>query len=225
MEKITDELLFKYVPIVDDILIKEIEEQTNYEYKFSDDFEKKMKKLIFQEKHHNLYKFLRSPLKMVASIVIVIVLSIFTVTMSVEARRLLFFEKMQEIWEDSFLYKYYMEQTSESIFFEPDFIVEGYELKNYTANDIAAVYEYYNSDTNQQYNISQELVTDGKKVIFDSSFDFKETIAVGELIVDVYRYDNGYVRAYAEYNQYIFNVDADDLTNKELKEILENWIR
>lgn len=225
MKKITDEMLYKYVPIVDDILIKEIEERTNYEYKFSDEFEKKMKKVIFQEKHRNLYKIINSPLKLVASIVIVILVSVFSVTMSVEANRIIFFEKLQAIWEDSFLYKYYVDESSQIHFYEPGYVVEGYEQKKYISNEIVSLYEYYNSDTHQQYNLSQEMVTDGKQVVFDLEYDSVETVNYGILRVDIYRYQNGYVRAYTEYGQYIFSIDADNLSNNQIKKIFENWIK
>lgn len=225
MEMITDEILYKYVPIVDEMLIKEIEDQTNYEYEFSDDFNRKMKKLIFQEKHQVLYKFFRAPLKYVASVIVIIVASLFMVTMSVEANRIIFFERIQTIWEDSYLYKYFADEGNQIVLYEPEYIVEGYELINHIENDIVSLYEYYNVVTEQQYNLSQEMVTEGKKVVFDLSYDSKEVVNVGNCVVDIYRYQNGYVRAYTEYQEFIFTIDADNMTNEDLLKIYENWIQ
>lgn len=225
MNRITDELLYKYVPIVDEMLVKEIEENTDYEYEFSDIFEIKMKKLIFEEKHQKLSKIIKSPLRMIASIVIVVFLSLFTVTMSVEAYRIEFFAKVKTIFEDSFEYKYYVEEDSEGIIYEPQYIVEGYELIRHDENDISSIYEYYNYKTNQQYNLTQELVTDGKNVVFDLEYDSLEKIEIGEFNIDIYRYEDGYIRAYLEFGQSVFIVEADNLSEEEIKKIIVNWIK
>ena len=225
MNRITDELLYKYVPIVDEMLVKEIEENTDYEYEFSDIFEIKMKKLIFEEKHQKLSKIIKSPLRMIASIVIVVFLSLFTVTMSVEAYRIEFFAKVKTIFEDSFVYKYYAEEDSEGIIYEPQYIVEGYELIRHDENDISSIYEYYNYKTNQQYNLTQELVTDGKNVVFDLEYDSLEKIEIGEFNIDIYRYEDGYIRAYLEFGQSVFIVEADNLSEEEIKKIIVNWIK
>ena len=225
MNRITDELLYKYVPIVDEMLVKEIEENTDYEYEFSDIFKIKMKKLIFEEKHQKLSKIIKSPLRMIASIVIVVFLSLFTVTMSVEAYRIEFFAKVKSIFEDSFVYKYYVEEDSEGIIYEPQYIVEGYELIRHDENDISSIYEYYNYKTDQQYNLTQELVTDGKNVVFDLEYDSLEKIEIGEFNIDIYRYEDGYIRAYLEFGQSVFIVEADNLSEEEIKKIIVNWIK
>lgn len=225
MNRITDELLYKYVPIVDEMLVKEIEENTDYEYEFSDIFEIKMKKLIFEEKHQKLSRIIKSPLRMIASIVIVVFLSLFTVTMSVEAYRIEFFAKVKTIFEDSFVYKYYAEEDPEGIIYEPQYIVEGYELIRHDENDISSIYEYYNYKTNQQYNLTQELVTDGKNVVFDLEYDSLEKIEIGEFNIDIYRYEDGYIRAYLEFGQSVFIVEADNLSEEEIKKIIVNWIK
>ena len=225
MNRITDELLYKYVPIVDEMLVKEIEENTDYEYEFSDIFEIKMKKLIFEEKHQKLSKIIKSPLRMIASIVIVVFLSLFTVTMSVEAYRIEFFAKVKTIFEDSFVYKYYVEEDSEGIIYEPQYIVEGYELIRHDENDISSIYEYYNYKTDQQYNLTQELVTDSKNVVFDLEYDSLEKIEIGEFNIDIYRYEDGYIRAYLESGQSVFIVEADNLSEEEIKKIIVNWIK
>lgn len=225
MNRITDELLYKYVPIVDEMLVKEIEENTDYEYEFSDIFKIKMKKLVFEEKHQKLSRIIKSPLRMIASIVIVVFLSLFTVTMSVEAYRIEFFAKVKTIFEDSFVYKYYVEEDPEGIIYEPQYIVEGYELIRHDENDISSIYEYYNYKTDQQYNLTQELVTDGKNVVFDLEYDSLEKIEIGEFNIDIYRYEDGYIRAYLEFGQSVFIVEADNLSEEEIKKIIVNWIK
>ena len=48
--KVTDDWLYQYMPVVDEALIRGIEDSTDYEYQFSEQFEKKMEQLIRREK-------------------------------------------------------------------------------------------------------------------------------------------------------------------------------
>lgn len=49
--EVTDEWLYQYMPIVDEAIIRELEESTDYEYRFSAKFERKMRRLIWKEAH------------------------------------------------------------------------------------------------------------------------------------------------------------------------------
>ena len=49
--EVTDEFLYKYMPMVDETIIKELEDNTDYEYQFSAKFELKMRKLLWKEAH------------------------------------------------------------------------------------------------------------------------------------------------------------------------------
>ena len=40
--KVTDDWLYQYMPVVDEALIRGIEDSTDYEYQFSERFEKNM---------------------------------------------------------------------------------------------------------------------------------------------------------------------------------------
>ena len=48
--KVTDDWLYQYMPVVDEALIRGIEDSTDYEHQFSEQFEKKMEQLIRREK-------------------------------------------------------------------------------------------------------------------------------------------------------------------------------
>ena len=49
--KVTDEWLYKYMPVVDAAIIQELEGRVDTEYEFSRKFERKMKRLIKREAH------------------------------------------------------------------------------------------------------------------------------------------------------------------------------
>lgn len=47
---VTDAWLYKYMPIVDEAIINEIEKNVDYDYAFSDEFNRKMERTIRKEK-------------------------------------------------------------------------------------------------------------------------------------------------------------------------------
>lgn len=54
--KVTDEWLYKYMPIAENALIREIEGRIDTRWKFSSKFERKMKRLIRIEAHSWIMK-------------------------------------------------------------------------------------------------------------------------------------------------------------------------
>lgn len=93
---VTDEWLYKYMPIVDEILIKELEESTDYEYQFSSKFERQMKKLIKREAH--LWKSMLCRLHKKAAILFGCAVSaLYIIAMSVQVYRIKFFETVKSI--------------------------------------------------------------------------------------------------------------------------------
>ena len=54
--KVTDDWLYQYMPVVDEALIRGIEDSTDYEYQFSEQFEKKMEQLGTQNQRAYLRK-------------------------------------------------------------------------------------------------------------------------------------------------------------------------
>ena len=49
--EVTDEWLYKYMPIVDETIIRELEDGTDYGYQFSAKFERRMKSILWKEEH------------------------------------------------------------------------------------------------------------------------------------------------------------------------------
>ena len=84
---VTDEWLYQYMPIVDEALIRELEENTDYEYRFSSRFERQMKKLIRREAHPRKSGFYRFS-KKAALLFVCVISSLFVIVMSVQAYRI-----------------------------------------------------------------------------------------------------------------------------------------
>ena len=94
---VTDAWLYKYMSIVDEAIINEIEKNVDYDYAFSDEFNRKMERTIRKEKFIPFWNSVSKFGKSVAIFALVIVTSLFAVTMSVEAYRIQFFETVKTI--------------------------------------------------------------------------------------------------------------------------------
>ena len=83
-DQITDEWLYKYMPIVDAAIIQELENNTDYKYDFSNKFERRMKKQIKREARSWVIAFVRQSKK--AAIFILCSFSLlFLLSISVQA--------------------------------------------------------------------------------------------------------------------------------------------
>lgn len=110
--EITDELLYKYYPKVEEYLLEQLPKEEEIDYKFSEIFVMKMKKIIKQSNKSQLLTKFKYPKKIV-SIFIVIIVSLFTLTISVEALRVQLFDLVKNVYEKFTLYQYNMKDTSE----------------------------------------------------------------------------------------------------------------
>lgn len=217
MEKInvTDEWLYKYMPIVDEVIIRELESSTDYEYQFSDKFEKQMKKLIRREMHPWLEVFYRI-LKKAAVLFVCIISSLVIISMSVEAYRVKVFDTIKAIWEDSVLYSYFTNQNQETFqCHEPGYILEGYQ----ETERIFLEYWFSVTYTNEEGDMitwDQMLVQDEGEIVTDIECDQQITKEINGMNVVISIYSDGFVSAYCEQDEYIYILTADEMSVDEV---------
>ena len=144
--KVTDELLEKVVPKLSDEMLDEYENSGDGEHKFSERFEKKMKRLIWQEKHKLHEIRTGAVIKMVAGLIAVLGVAFFFASMDSKADPRLLFEKMEVILEDSSLYVYDEELVIEA----REYFAEGYHQAE---KDLELSWE----DMKLIWNITDEL--------------------------------------------------------------------
>lgn len=217
MEKIrvTDEWLYKYMPLVDAAMIKELEDNTDYEYQFSTRFEQSMKELMRREAHPWINALRRLSKK--ASILFICVFGLlFILTMSVQAYRIKLFETVKSIWEDSVIYSYFTGQNQETIQCnEPGYIPEGYQEKNRTISDQLFSVLYIN-EKGEMITWDQMLVQDEGKLVVDREYDEWIVKEINGKTVMICLYDNGFVMAYYEDDRYAYVLTADNLSLDEV---------
>lgn len=212
MEKInvTDEWLYKYMPIVDEAIIRELESETDYDYQFSKRFERRMQKLIRRKMHPRMDAFYRLSKK--AAVLFLCTLGfLFAITMGVKAYRIKFFESVKSIWEDSILYSYYVDQHQGDIQCnEPGYIPEGYQ----ETERIVMAHWFRVTYTNEDGKIitwDQMMVQDQGELIVDIEYEQQIIEMVNGKEVTISLYLNGFVNAYCECGEYVYVLTADYL--------------
>lgn len=219
--KVTDEWLYKYMPVLDLAIINELESQVKTEYEFSSKFKHRMKHLIRREAHPWL-RIIQNIGKQVAVFLVVMIGTIFIFTMSVEAYREKFFETVKTIWEDSILYSYFKStDTGEFLINEPRYIPKGYKESERIESDTLCSIVFENS-IGEMITLDQVLVLNGGSLVVDSEYDSQ---IVKEIYGDeafIFLYSDGYIGAYYEHGEYAYLLTADSLSVEEVCFMLES---
>lgn len=218
--EVTDEWLYKYMPIVEAAILRAIESEVDRDYIFSEDYENKMKKVIRQEARMWISDFMRFARK-VAVVIICILGVLFALTMSVEAYRTKFFQTVKEIWEDSVIYTYFFEVNEEGFReMEPQYIPEGYSevSRVYMEDMVSLVYE----DSDGNYIIlDQMLAINGRFNVLDIDYEKQEQKEIGGKFVTISIYSNGYITAWYEQDEYIYILNANKINISDVYDILK----
>ena len=213
--EVTDEWLYKYMPIVDEMRIGELEGHTDYAYSFSSRFERKMKRLMWEEAHPWITISYRQ-LKRAAVLGICVVTSILLLSLSVEGNRIKFFETVSTMLESSVLYTYFAdEEEGEFQAREPGCLPEGYRETERSLSDIHMLLIYEN-ERGEMITWEQILVSAGASVGMDMEYDARVTKEVDGKVIVICSYCEGDKYAYCEYKEYVFILTADNLTVDEI---------
>lgn len=217
--EVTDEWLYKYMPVVDRAIIKALESQVDNDYEFSERFERKMKKVIWKEAHPVL-NGVQKIVKRAAAFLTGILCTGLILTMSVEAYREKFFETLKIMYEDSVLYTYSSNEKNTVIrITEPCYIPVGYEEIERLENNICANI-FYENEKGEQITWEQMLINNGNSIVLDNEYDTEEERIINGHILTLFIYTDGYVMAYYEADNYAYLVTADHLTIDEICEII-----
>ncbi|EQF26864.1 DUF4367 domain-containing protein [Clostridioides difficile] len=128
---ITDEMLYRHASNAEKIILDQLPPDEELNHVFSKRFERKMKKLIRQEKRNPFIKYTVIYLKRVVVVFLIVVTGLFTITMSVDALRNQFIKIVIEIYEDltEFIFSKDIQTDKELDFIlkEPKYIPKGFK--------------------------------------------------------------------------------------------------
>lgn len=218
--EVTDELLYQYMPIADEMDLDALEaEIADEEIVLSKKFERRMKRLMWKEEHKWVAGFGKFMARVAVVMLCVFGVSL-AVTMSVDAYRSKFFQTVQEIWEDSVVHTYDVgEEGQEFVPHEPSYIPEGYEevSRAETEHMLSIVYE---NEEGERFYYDQKISMSGGQYVLDTKYLHQESFLINDGIVTVFIYEDGYLNAYYEKESYTYIIAADNLNIDDIKNII-----
>lgn len=223
--KVTDEWLYQYMPVADEALIRGIEARTDYKYRFSEEFEQKMARLIRkeqeasrQEKWENFRIRMMQGAKKIA---------VFPVIIAAGAGLLALMAAMlQQQGAGSGDMSKSEEKTdgTEEGFIKRDigYIPEGYHLvsENSSADSYEAIYK---NDVGETLTFRQEASAGGSPAP-DSSYSREETIQTAGTEIKIYLNEDGSSWSGSQSGNCVYVLSADQLSIKEIEDIYTNWM-
>ncbi|MGL5753232.1 MAG: DUF4367 domain-containing protein [Paraclostridium sp.] len=226
--EITDDLLYEYYPKVEEYLLDNLPKEDEIEYEFSELFNKKMKKLIKESNRptflNNIYKYS----KRISIVIIAFIISIFTLTMSVEAFREKLFDLIREVHKEFTIYQFRTKDgkyIEESKFKLPTYLPEGLkEIERHSYDDSRII--IYESDSLYLYYDVFRL-TDSN-LYLDTEDAETSKVMINGIEADYIVKGNNYKLVWEENNNvYILIIDDLDgidtkATQKDLIKIAEN---
>lgn len=224
--KVTDDWLYQYMPVVDEALIRGIEDSTDYEYQFSEQFEKKMEQLIRRENRDaqkgrwkaftgRLMQNVRKSAGYMAAAAACVVLLILTgALLGQQGSRDT--AGSAPIRENQGAGADFLEKS-------PACMPDGYRLVS--EQEDATSYEMvYENDMGIICTLRQETEITGSTVAPGSDFRRKESVQLEGALIEIYWYEDGSSYSYCVYENCAYTVEAEQLSAEEIEEIYTNWI-
>lgn len=220
--KVTEELLRDAFLKLSDELIKEWENIPDTDHKPSEDFEKKIKKLIGKTKNRELYRELLNIGKVAAAFIIIIGIALFGSTMKVKADPHLYFKKMEVLLNDASMHVYDEELDNYYLtLYEPTYVPDGYEEVSRVVEDMG-INIRYNNNQGESIVWRQRLIINTAVLGTDSEYNAEiETEYAGENI-KMYIYEDGYKYLYYESGTCIFKINATDINVEDMYKMIKD---
>lgn len=223
--QVTDEWLYRYMPVAAEALLEDMEKEIDYKYEFTSNFEKKMKRLMRWERRRNVrnkvYKVGRKYVHIAAAAIMLL----FLFSMSIEACRIAFFDTIKTVGEDSFLYQYIADgrEDEKPEPHAPAYIPEGYALVEENVMEVTAEYIYENRE-GVLLICQQEMIIEDRTVVYDDEYDEKIYLSLNGYSAEIYRYgdDTGY--AYFEFGSSVYTIYSEQLSVEDIEQILLHWV-
>lgn len=223
--QVTDEWLYRYMPMAAEAFLEDIEKEIDYKYEFTAGFEKKMKRLLRWERNRSIRNAVYKVGKKCLHIAAVAMVFVFLCSMSIEAYRIVFFDTIKTVWEDSFLYRYIADYKGDE---QPEphapaYIPEGYVSAGENANELFIEYLYVDG-AGRQLICQQEMIVEGRLVVYDSEYGEKTALSIKGYTAELYRNEDGTIYAYLELGSSIYTIFAEVLSVEDIREIFLHWV-
>ena len=222
---VDDDFLYKYMKSAENIIIESLPKEEDLSHRFSKRFERKMNKLIRQEKRTPFMRSFINYSKRVAVIFLIFVTIAFATTMSVEAYRVKFFEIVTEVWKEFtsiiFKSKDHINDNNKLIPAISEYIPKGFSILEKNVND--HMYSVVYVDENYEEIFYEQRVLSYGEIILDTEDIEDEIIEIGNQTIILFT-NKGVNQIYWSDDSYsytlISSINKDEIIEM-VKDILE----
>ena len=212
-----DDFLYKYVKSAENIMIDSLPKEEALSHNFSKRFQKKMKKLIRQERKSPFIKTFVNYSRKVAIIFLIFISIAFATTMSVEAYRVRFFEVVIEVWEEftSIIFKDKQNiDDGKLIPVNPTYIPDNFKIIEHEINSYEQ-FIYWQNDNGIEIMFEQAKITANSIITDTEGIDIEELL-IGEQKI-IYFTNKNVNQIYWNDSNYIYTIISEYDKNELLK--------
>ena len=222
--QVTDELLYRYMPGLEEKLLDTYPTEQEIAHEFTAEFYERMQKLLKRARQKEKYGVPVTTWRRVAAVLSIVTISSLTVSLSVEAVRQKLYDFVQTIYESytEFLFSSEEEKVGEFVPLYPEYIPKGYELAIGDVGDTHSFLSYENKEQGRSVFVQQDQITDGLLMAVDNEYIVKESYPkLGEEGQLCYK-EEGTIRAVWKTENCLYMVSATDLPREEILKICES---
>ncbi len=226
--RVDDEFLYRYMPELEEKIIKAYPDDRDLTHEFSESFEKKAEKFLKRVRQKERYGIpIRTGARAAASIALMLIsitmISVHTDALSMERIKERFYEYTQVIRKGETEKRYHAaeEAVGEFVPLYPAYVPEGYELKIEDRDDSYLFLSYENSE-NVGFIIDQEQVKDGMVVGEDNEYVREEKAEILGYEGRICYKEDGTVHIWWESENTLYLAGANSFGKEELLKICES---
>ncbi|MDO5590447.1 MAG: DUF4367 domain-containing protein [Lachnospiraceae bacterium] len=178
-KKSIDELLETYVPSCMDKAVDHYEEESKKIDSPSDQYTKRMEKLIRREELKKRYHIPIKNSRRVAAMILICLIAGMTVTLKVDAVRMKVYDWVKTIYEEVTLYQYDIkEESGQFVPIYPTYIPDGFTLEEKTNDENTLILVYSNKLKEEIITITEFWIIDGDRIYENNEFIRKKNIKI-----------------------------------------------
>lgn len=219
--QVTDQLLYEYVPKVDEELLQNIPDFPELSFKASNPFQKKLHRLIRRSHYPRLhYHYMKTWGKVAVIILLVLAISV-ALTGSVKAVMQLRIHVSERIWHDGYVEeRYSVVGEGEGVIKKLSYVPNGYYLIREDKIKWSYTAEYH-SERGMRFVFGGDVIMDGTVTGKDTDYINQHTVVVRGYDVLIETNEEGHRGCYWTEEDIQYVILADDLEENELIRMIE----
>ncbi|MGN0332126.1 MAG: DUF4367 domain-containing protein [Lachnospiraceae bacterium] len=226
--KVDDEFLYRYMPALEEKLFHAYPEEGELVHEFSEEFEKKMEKLINRARQKESYGIPVCTGKRIAAIIIAAMIgfllaSLHTKALPIEHILKKFYSYDEIVYEKATERRFTVpdEKSGEFKPMEPIYIPKGYELTDKDGDETFS-YLCYKNPEGDSFFITQEQIIDGMVVSEDNEYVSEEEIIIHGFQGRISYKENGTIHIRWESDSTLYITAGNRLSKEELLKVCKS---